>query len=141
MSTTTRLLLILLLVVAAFLAGYWPKQREAAALRADLDVARASLTEADAKARASAMRDELALAYSEAAENNFGYASQRAGRFFDQARAIAAETDDELLKRTLEDALARRESITAQLSAADPAARAALADLLRRLHGSELAGR
>lgn len=69
----------------------------------------------------SRLRATATLMYLEATQKNYGTSGDYAGRFFDQAQRLASSTQDETLRNLLQEILATRDQITADLAKGDAA--------------------
>jgi hypothetical protein len=63
----------------------------------------------------------IGLAYLQANQKNYGLAAETTARFFNRVREVAHQTPDGSRRKSLEDLLAPRDRITAQLAKGDPA--------------------
>lgn len=113
-------------VLIAFLAGFVPQWLIAGELRHE-------------KARVEARVDGyetlaiLGMAGYEANRNNFASAAESATRFFDRLQRVAGATSDVDARQKLKELETRRDEITANLAAADPAVKQKLADMYAAL--------
>lgn len=105
-----------LLVVAAYVAGYWPAERRAAALQVDVDTLRGQLATAEAQVRLGALLGQLLAATDAVEANNYGHAQQLSSAFFDAVRAEAALTPEARFKAVLDATLQVRDRVTAGLT-------------------------
>jgi hypothetical protein len=110
-------------VVAVFLIGFLPQYMKANRLESELQQARRDVAGAE-------LRDLAGLAYLQANQKNFGLAAETASRFFSRAREVAAQRQDEAGRKAIEDLLAVRDKVTAELAKGDPAAVNDLQDLV-----------
>jgi hypothetical protein len=119
---TNRIILIAIAVVAVFLVGFVPEHVKANRLDSELRQSREAYAGAD-------LRDLIGLAYVQANQKNFGLAAETSGRFFNRVREVANQTEDAARRKSLEDLLAPRDRITAELAKGDPAVIGDLQDL------------
>jgi hypothetical protein len=101
-------------VVVVFLAGFLPQYLKANRLEKELLQSRSEVAGGE-------LRDLIALAYVQANQKNFGLAAETASRFFTRAREAAGQVQDAGQRKAVEDLLASRDRITAELAKADPA--------------------
>jgi hypothetical protein len=104
------------LVVATFLLGFVPQYLKARDLDNQLGAARQQF----GSEREKTQMDELGLlcgyVYLETNLKNYGLASQYSSRFFDRARAMTGQAHDSSRQDFLQEALAKRDSITGGLA-------------------------
>src|SRR5689334_264045 len=117
-----KILVAAVALVAVFLIGFVPQYVKASRLDSELRLSR----EASAGA---ALRDLVALAYLQANQKNYGMAAETSGRYFNQVREVAGQTQDASRRKALEDLLAPRDRVTAELAKGDPAVIGDLQDL------------
>ena len=117
-----RIIGIAAALIGVFLLGYIPEAVKASHLNTELRQSRSALAGAD-------LRDSIALAYLQANQKNYGLAAETCGRFFNRARAAAADTDDAARRKAIEELLATRDRITAELAKGDAAVIGDLQDL------------
>ena len=75
------------------------------------------------------LRDLISLAYVQANQKNFGLGAETTSRFFTRVRKMANQTPDASSRKALEDLLALRDRVTAELAKGDTAAMADLQEL------------
>jgi hypothetical protein len=119
---TNRVIVIAVALVAVFLIGFVPQCSRANRLDSELRQAREAYAGAD-------LRDLMSLAYLQANQKNFGLAAETSGRFFNRVREVANQTEDAARRKALEDLLAPRDRITAELAKGDAAVVGDLQDL------------
>jgi type II secretory pathway pseudopilin PulG len=135
--------LIVIAVIAVFLAGLvpgWLRTRrvfvEYTQCQESLRQTEANLAQAQLDLQIARLRGDLGEVMQEANANNFGVAAERATRFFDGVRAVAASDQlSQALERrkVLEAVLARRDAISADFALADPAVKSKLAEMYMHL--------
>lgn len=116
----TKLALAAAALIAFFLLGYIP-----ASMSARTAQERNSQLEYDL--RLADLRGQLGMASYETNQNNYASAAQRSTGLFNGLREAIDHTTDQTLKQDLEQILARRDEITANLAAANPAVKDKLA--------------
>ena len=120
------------LVVAAFLLGFVPQYVKARDLDNQLGAARQQFNSEHEQIQ----MDELGLlcgyVYLETNLKNYGVAGQYSSRFFDRARAMMGQAHDSSRQDFLQEALSKRDSITAGLAKGDPSTMSAVQDLFQR---------
>jgi hypothetical protein len=100
-------------LAAVFLFGFLPQFSKANSLRQQVDLCHRRLGFAS-------LKNAIGLTYLEVNQKNYGMASQYASRFFDTARQMLGEASTSSARPVLEDALSRRDKITADLARGDP---------------------
>ena len=101
-------------VVAVFLIGFLPEYVKASRLENELRQSRQESAGAQ-------LRDLIGLAYVQASQKNFGLAAETSSRFFGRAREMANQSQDADGRKALEDLLALRDKVTAELAKGEPA--------------------
>ena len=101
-------------VVAVFLIGFLPEYVKASRLENELRQSRQESAGAQ-------LRDLIGLAYVQASQKNFGLAAETSSRFFGRAREMANQSQDANGRKALEDLLALRDKVTAELAKGEPA--------------------
>jgi hypothetical protein len=119
---TNRVIVIAVALAAVFLIGFVPQCSRANRLDSELRQSREAYAGAD-------LRDLIGLAYLQANQKNYGLAAETTARFFNRVREVANQTQDAARRKSLEDLLAPRDRITAQLAKGDPAVTGDLQDL------------
>lgn len=108
------ILVAVVLVVAAFLAGFVPSYIKKSGVESQL-------REARRENRMAQLRDLAGLTYLQASQKNYGLAAGTSARFFQSVRETADQAPDSAGKKALEDLLASRDKITAELAKGEPA--------------------
>ncbi len=116
-------------IVVVFLVGFVPQYVRANRLNGELQRAQQGTMYAD-------LRDQVALAYVQANEKNYGLAANTSARFFDQAHEAVNRSQDASRRKALEALLAPRDKITAALAKGDPAVMADLGQLFHQVWGA-----
>jgi hypothetical protein len=109
-------------LVVVFLAGFGPQYVRANRLENELRQSRQESAGAD-------LRDLIGLAYVQANQRNYGLAAESSSRFFGRVRESANQTQDATSRKALEDLLALRDKVTAELAKGDSAVMGDLQDL------------
>ena len=117
-----KIIVVAVALVVVFLLGFVPELLKVNRLESELRQSR------EAFAGAS-LRDLIGLAYLQANQKNFGLAAETCGRFFNRVREVANQTQDPTRRKSLEDLLAPRDRITAELAKGDAAVIGDLQDL------------
>jgi len=73
------------------------------------------------EAAGAELRDLIGFAYVQASQKNYGLAAETSSRFFNRVREVANQTQDANRRKSLEDLLALRDSVTAALAKGDAA--------------------
>jgi hypothetical protein len=111
-----------IVVIAVFLVGFLPEYVKANRLENEL-------RQSQRENAGAQLRDLIGLAYVEANQKNFGLAAETSSRFFGRAREMANQAQDATGRRALEDLLALRDKVTAELAKGDAAAMGDLQEL------------
>jgi len=119
---TSKALVIVVALVAAFLIGFVPQYVKASRVESELRQSREAYAGAE-------LRDLIGLAYLQANQKNYGLAAETSGRFFSRVPEIANETQDAIKRKAIDDLLAPRDRITAELAKGDAAVVGDLQDL------------
>ena len=109
-------------VIVVFLLGFVPQYVKVNRLESELRTARQ-------EGAGAQLRDLIGLAYVQANQKNFGLAAESSSRFFGRVREAANQTQDAASRKSLEDLLALRDKVTAELAKGDAAAMGDLQDL------------
>jgi hypothetical protein len=112
-------------LIAVFLVGFIPPYVKANRLENELRQSRQDSAGAE-------LRDLIALAYVQANQKNYGLAAETSSRFFNRAREVASQMQDASRRKALEDLLASRDKVTAQLAKGDAAVTGDLLDLFNK---------
>jgi len=130
-------LLVIGLVGAAYAAGYWPERQRRVALGEEVRSLEERLAEAEARIRLAGLLARLLTLMDVIGEKNYGQAQALSSAFFDEVRAEASRTAPPF-RDPLEGIIRRRDTVTASLTQADPAALGTLREIqaeLRRALG------
>src|SRR3954449_6142478 len=104
-----KIIVAAIVAVAVFLIGFLPQRVQVNRLEAELLQSR--------KEKAGAqLRDLISLAYFQANQKNFGLAAETTSRFFSLAREMANGAGDANSRKALENLLALRDKVTAELA-------------------------
>jgi hypothetical protein len=114
-----RLVLSLILLIAAYLAGLLPPYMKARRLDAQMSASATQLQSCRYGEQLSRLRDEAALMYVGVTQKNYGIAAEHATQLFNQAQQMSSTTQNAAVTRALQEILASRDEITADLSKGD----------------------
>jgi len=117
-----KVIVAVIALVAVFLLGFVPQYAKVNRLDAELTQLRQQQAGAE-------LRDLIGLAYVQASQKNFGLAGATSSRFFDRARQAANQAPEPNRRKALEDVLAFRDKVTAEMAKGDPAVLGDLQDL------------
>jgi RecA/RadA recombinase len=117
-----RVIVVAIALVIVFLAGFVPEYVKANRLENELRQSRQ-------EGAGAVLRDLVGLAYVQANQKNFGLAAQTSSRFFSRAREMANQAQDATGRKALEDLLALRDKVTAELAKGDAAVMGDLQEL------------
>ena len=105
-----------------FLVGFVPQYVKVNRLENELRQSRQETAGAE-------LRDLIGFAYVQASQKNYGLAAETSSRFFGRARDAASQAQDATTRKALEDLLALRDKVTAELAKGDAAVMGDLQDL------------
>ena len=108
-------------LIAVFLVGFVPQYIKANRLENELRQSRQEGAGAE-------LRDLIGFAYVQASQKNYGLAAETSRRFFNRVREVANQTQDANRRKGMEELLALRDSVTAELAKGDAAV---MGDLLQ----------
>ena len=117
-----KIIVAAIALVAVFLVGFVPQHSKVNRLENELRQSRQENA-------ASQLRDLIGLAYVQANQKNFGLGAETTSRFFSRAREMANQTPDASSRKALEDLMALRDRVTAELAKGDAAAMGDLQEL------------
>ena len=117
--------------VAAFLLGFVPQYSKAGNLGTQLDAARQELASKQGELQMAGLTLLIGQIYLDVNQKNFGLASQSSTQFFDRARKMAGQEADPGRKAFLQEAMAARDTVTAELAKGDSAALPVVQDLFQ----------
>jgi hypothetical protein len=107
-----KIIMTAIALVAVFLLGFVPQYIKANRLETELRQFRQEIAGAQ-------LRDLIGLAYVQANQKNYGLAAETSSRFFSRAREMANQTQAASSRKALEDLLALRDKVTAELAKGD----------------------
>jgi hypothetical protein len=122
----------IIVLIAVFLAGFIPQYVNASRYSHELETTRNQLSSCQFNGKLCQLRDLAALMYMQTNEKNFGLASENSKKFFSLAQEIADQTTNPELKQKLNEILASRQAITAELSSAEPSVVTQLRQLMAK---------
>ena len=128
-----RLIVLLILLIAAYLAGLIPPYMKARHLEEQGAVFAKQLQACQAGEQLAHVRDDAALLYLSVTQKNYGIAAEHAKKFFDDAQQVSSTTQNEGIRTALQDILATRDEITADLSKGDAAVVGLAQSLLQKV--------
>ena len=117
-----KIIVAAIALVAVFLVGFVPQYVKANRLENELRQSRQENSGAQ-------LRDLIGLAYVQANQKNFGLGAETTSRFFSRVHEMANQTQDASRRKALEDILALRDRVTAELAKGDAAAMVDLQEL------------
>jgi hypothetical protein len=118
----TLLVVLAVAVLAAYVAGYWPERRRAAALDLEKAQLQQQLQASEDKVRAATLLGELLTLEEVVEQMNYGQARGLSSPFFDHVRAEASRTTDSGLKQALDQIQLARDPVTIALTQGDASA-------------------
>lgn len=112
------------MLLAVFLIGFVPEYVRANRLSGRVE-------ELSRDRSTCELRDLAGRLFLETSMKNYGTALQYASRFFDRARVMAGAAESPQLRQALQEALSRRDAITAGLARGDASVYGPVQDLYR----------
>jgi len=107
-----KIIMTAIALVAVFLLGFVPQRIKANRLETEVRQFRQEIA-------GDQLRDLIGLAYVQANQKNYGLAAETSSRFFSRAREMANQTQAASSRKALEDLLALRDKVTAELAKGD----------------------
>ena len=117
-----KIIMTAIALVAVFLLGFVPQRIKANRLETEVRQFRQEIA-------GDQLRDLIGLAYVQANQKNYGLAAETSSRFFSRAREMANQTQAASSRKALEDLLALRDKVTAELAKGDATAMGDLQEL------------
>jgi len=112
----------LVLLIGGFLLGFAPEYFRNRDLHAQLENPQKTIDALKLQLQMSDLRDAASLMVLELSRQNDGLARDYSGQFYGKLKDLPDTAQDPALKKSLEDLSATRETLTAQLATANPAA-------------------
>ncbi len=112
MPTPRKALIWIGILAAVFLLGFLPQFSTARGLRHEAALC-------GTKLQFAALKNAIGLVYLEANQKNYGIAAQQASGFFETARQTLARTTASGQQTVIQEALSKRDAITAGLARGD----------------------
>jgi hypothetical protein len=112
----------LVLLIGGFLLGFAPEYFRNRDLHAQLENPQKTIDALKLQLQMSDLRDAASLMVLELSRQNYGLARDYSGQFYGKLKDLTDMAQDPALKKSLEDLSATRETLTAQLATANPAA-------------------
>ena len=112
----------LVLLIGGFLLGFAPEYFRNRDLHAQLENPQKTIDALKLQLQMSDLRDTASLMVLELSRQNYGLARDYSGQFYGKLKDLTDMAQDPALKKSLEDLSATRETLTAQLATANPAA-------------------
>ena len=128
-----RLVLSLILLIAAYLGGLIPPYMKARRLEEQVSAGARQLQSCQFNEQLSRLRDDAALMYLAVSRKNYGIAAEHAKQLFDQAQQVSNTTQNLAVRSTLQEILASRDEVTADLSKGDAAVVGLTQSLLQKV--------
>ena len=113
------LLVVVVLIIWAFLLGYWPQHKQAAATEQENIQLKNQLAGAEAVVRVARLENELLVLIEQAESQNYGEAQKLSNSFYDDLRKETDRDKGAAYESKLEAILARRDAVTAGLARAE----------------------
>src|SRR5215467_10493364 len=110
----------LVLLIGGFLAGYIPQYLKNRDLRAELENPQKTIDSLRLQLQLGELRDDASLALLEMSRQNYGLARDHIGDYYGKLKDLSESVQDPALKKSLQDLSATQDTITADLSTANP---------------------
>ena len=111
----------IVLLVGGFLLGFVPEYLKNRELRSQLEDPQKTISSLKLQVQLAELRDTASLVLLEVSRQNYGLARDYSGQYYERLKVAADAVQDPALKKSLEDLLATRETMTSQLVAATAA--------------------
>ena len=115
----------LILFVGGFLLGFVPEYLKNRDLRSQLEAPQKTIDGLRAQLQMSELRDQASLMWIELSRQNYGLARDYAAQYYSKLKDMIDSAQDPGLKKSLQDLAATRDSVTADLAAANASSLAA----------------
>jgi hypothetical protein len=115
----------LILFAGGFLLGFVPEYLKNRDLRSQLEAPQKTIDGLRAQLQMSELRDQASLMWIELSRQNYGLARDYAAQYYSKLNDMIDSAQDPGLKKSLQDLAATRDSVTADLAAANPSSLAA----------------
>ena len=112
----------LILLTGGFALGFVPEYLKNRDLQAELQNPQKTIEVLKLQLHMSELRDAASLMLLELSRQNYGFAREYSGQFYSKLKDVADAVQDPALKKSLQDLLATRESLTAELATANTTA-------------------
>jgi hypothetical protein len=122
----------LILLIGGFLLGFVPEYRKNRDLQIQLEAPQKAMNALKRQIQAGELRDAAGLMFLELSRENYGLAREHATEYQNSLKALISQTQDETLKKSLEELSAAQESLTTSLIAPNAASLMAAQTLLLR---------
>jgi hypothetical protein len=115
----------LILFAGGFLLGFVPEYLKNRELRSQLEAPQKTIDGLRAQLQMSELRDQASLMWIELSRQNYGLARDYAAQYYSKLKDMIDSAQDPGLKKSLQDLAATRDSVTADLAAANASSLAA----------------
>jgi hypothetical protein len=115
----------LILFAGGFLLGFVPEYVKNRDLRSQLEAPQKTIDGLRAQLQMSELRDQASLMWIELSRQNYGLARDYAAQYYSKLKDMIDSAQDPGLKKSLQDLAATRDSVTADLAAANASSLAA----------------
>jgi len=109
----------LVLFVGGFLLGFVPEYLKNRDLRSQLETPQKTIDGLRVQLQMSELRDQASLMWIELSRQNYGLARDYAGQYYSKLKDTIDSVQDPALKKSLQELGATRDSVTADLAAAN----------------------
>jgi len=116
----------LVLFVGGFLSGFIPEYLKNRDLRSQLENPQKTIDQLKLQLRMAELRDDASLMLIELSRQNYGLARDYAGQYYSRLKDAIDSVQESDVKKSLQELAATRDSLTADLAAADPSSLTAL---------------
>jgi hypothetical protein len=132
MKTRVHIGLWLVLLIGGFLFGFVPEYRKNRDLEIQLEAPQKAINALKRQIQVGELRDAAGLMFLELSRQNYGLAREHATEYQNSLKDLISQTQDETLKKYLEELSAAQDSLTNSLLTPNPASLAAAQTLLLR---------
>src|SRR5262245_32433410 len=116
-----RIIFWLILFISGFLLGFVPEYVKNRDLQSQLENPRKTIEALNLQLQLSELRDQASLMLIEISRQNYGLAREYAAQYYSRLNEVIASVQNEVLKKSLQELAASRDSVTEALGAATPA--------------------
>jgi hypothetical protein len=122
----------LILLIGGFLLGFVPEYRKNLELRTQVEEPQKAINALKRQIQVGELRDAAGLMFLELSRQNYGLARDHVNEYETRLKTLISQTEDEALKKSLEDLFVAGDSLRSSLLTPDPASLTAAEALVRK---------